>query len=280
MRILMCEPTHYDVTYQINPWMTRQNAVNSPLAKQQWRTLRQCIEDCGAQVVLMPPQPQLPDMVFTANAALVLRNRAYLAQFTHPERQPERDYFQDALQQQGISLIDSTTAPAHNTAPSIADPLPRLAFEGAGDALHAGEQLFLGYGFRSDQKSHRLIANAFPEYNCHSLQLTDPCFYHLDTCFCPLNNHTALYWPGAFAEPAEQIIKQSFSQLISVPAQEAQRFACNAVVIGEHVIMPEHCPETKAQLSTHGFTVHSVELSEFIKAGGAAKCLTLNLDLH
>ena len=287
MRILMCEPTHYDVIYHINPWMTRQHAVNTSLAKQQWQNLRQCIEDCGASVVLMPPQPALPDMVFTANAALVLGQRGYLARFKHPERQPERAYFELALQQQAIELVDVSTLHAthHPTAmgktdsKTDSDDQPQPSFEGAGDALHAGKQLFLGYGLRSDLAAHHMIATLFPQYHCHSLQLIDPHFYHLDTCFCPLNQQCALYWPGAFNQAGRQIISQQFSQPISVPKQEAQQFACNAVVLEQHVILPAHCPQTEKQLKDSGFKVHSIELSEFIKAGGAAKCLTLNLDL-
>jgi len=66
--------------------------------------------------------------------------------------------------------------------------------------------------------------------------------------------------------------------VFAVPENEAKHFACNAVVLGKHVIMPANCPETKNHLEHKGFTVFECDMSEFIKAGGACKCLTLLLD--
>ncbi|VDK64792.1 unnamed protein product [Cylicostephanus goldi] len=52
-RILMCRPTHFQVTYSINPWMDMNQKVNRPKAMQQWETLKQTLENCGAQVDVM-----------------------------------------------------------------------------------------------------------------------------------------------------------------------------------------------------------------------------------
>lgn len=269
MRILMCPPTYYGIFYRINPWMNQENKVNKKLAEQQWQKLRKQIINCGAETVIIPPQPGLPDMVFTANAALISNKKAYLAQFAHPERQRERIYFKRFLVSQGFSIYGDQTVNASSTQQT-------LPFEGCGDALNVGNLLFLGYGLRSDHKTHKDIAQNFPEYQCISLELINSHYYHLDTCFCPIDQKTVLYYPKAFSDQSQQKIKQHL-QTIEVPEEEAKRFACNAVVINQQIILPANCPKTENNLIKQGFTVHPCELSEYIKAGGAAKCLTLKL---
>jgi len=109
-----------------------------------------------------------------------------------------------------------------------------------------------------------------------SLELTDDRWYHLDTCLFPLTPETVVYYPGAFDPYACRVITNNF-ETIEVCEEEALRFACNAVVIEKKVVLPSGCPQLTWDLEARGYTVYSVDLSEFLKAGGAAKCLTLFL---
>ena len=111
-----------------------------------------------------------------------------------------------------------------------------------------------------------------------SVMLVDPRFYHLDTCFCPLENGVLIWYPPAFDQYAQQVIEANIPERIEVSEAEALRFACNAVSIGEHVIIPASCDELAAELQRFSLVPHQVNLSEFLKAGGSAKCLTLRLD--
>ena len=74
------------------------------------------------------------------------------------------------------------------------------------------------------------------------------------------------------------MLEQHIATLIAVEEREAARFACNAVVIGKDVIVNAGSERLAADLRAAGYTCHFVELDEFIKAGGSAKCLTLRLD--
>jgi N-dimethylarginine dimethylaminohydrolase len=111
-----------------------------------------------------------------------------------------------------------------------------------------------------------------------SVRLVDSRYYHLDTCFCPLRENLAMWHPKAFDEAGQSAIRKVTRDLMEVPESEARRFACNAIVAGVHVVMPEGCPRTEASLREHGFQVHALPMSEFIKAGGACKCLALVLE--
>jgi len=149
-------------------------------------------------------------------------------------------------------------------------------FEGEGDLLMCGNFLFAGYPFRSSLISHRRAAEIL-QCEVFSLRLTSDWFYHLDTCFCPLDNKTAMYYPRAFDRKALKLLENHVDLLITVSEEEARRFACNAIVLKKNVIMNDGCPEIRRQLEALGFFVSQIPLSEFIKAGGSAKCLVLKL---
>lgn len=260
MRILMCHPTYFEVAYKINPWM-RVGAADNDRAEIQWQELVSLIEACGASVVLIDPVAGLPDMVFTANAGLFIDGAVLVSRFKHPERQEESDYFAEWFSEQGYELLSDDNSSYY--------------FEGAGDALYCGDTLFVGYGFRSDKEYFELL----PKLGIQDMQyceLVDPHFYHIDTCFCPLNEETALWWPGAFSETSQAEMRKR-RKLIAVSESDAKKFACNAVVIGNKVILPNDCRDTMNDIQKAGFEVHSCDMSEYLKSGGACKCLTLAL---
>jgi len=262
---LMCAPDHYDVDYVINPWMEGNIHKSSrDRAVEQWNKLYHIIKD-NAIVDLVPPQKGWPDMVFTANAGLVLGNNVVISRFYHKERQGEEPYFKEWFEKQGFTVYE----------------LPKdLPFEGAGDALldREGRWLWAGYGFRSELDSHPYLAK-WLDIEVLSLRLTDDRFYHLDTCFCPLTGGYLLYYPPAFDSYSNRLIEMRVPAEKRIPIEEpdAINFACNAVNINSIVIMNKASEYLKQKLANVGFQVIETPLTEFLKAGGAAKCLTLRV---
>jgi len=95
-RLLVCPPDYFSIDYEINPWMRRSNAVNSNEAVRQWHHLMQVLEqDVGAVLERMKPVPGLPDLVFTANAGIVVGRRAVASRFRYAERRKEEAYFEE-----------------------------------------------------------------------------------------------------------------------------------------------------------------------------------------
>lgn len=260
---LMCPPDFFDVVYEINPWMSVQRKVSRDLARKQWEAFHDLLtKKLKAKVELLKPVPRLPDLVFTANGGLVLGPRFVRSNFRHKERQSEAAVF-DEWFRRGSWEVKAVP--------------PVYRFEGEGDALFLGKELYTGYHFRSDIESHEFVASVLgvPYY---ALELADKRFYHLDTCFAPLDETTAMAYLPAFEIYSQQVLRETVPDLIEIPEEEALRFACNAVVIEKEVILNEGCVRTRASLRLRGFTPHSLDFSEFIKAGGAAKCLVLQLD--
>lgn len=265
VKIFMCPPDYYhNIEYEINPWMKKGTPCANKSAVDKWNELKGIITGLGAEVLTMEPVPGLPDIVFTANAALIYEDTAIISRFRHKERRGEERHYEHWLKSQGFKTV----------------ALPeKMNFEGAGDALFSGETLYSGYVPRSDISSHTHISELLG-IRIISLELTNPRFYHLDTCFCPLTEGYLMYYPEAFDEYGNRVIESNFTEdkLIRVNEEEAASFSCNAVSIDHSVIMNHTTDRLKCILKEKGFTTYEVDLNEFMKAGGSAKCLTLKLN--
>lgn len=268
--LLMCAPSLYAVDYVINPWMAG-NVGNSSQtrAMEQWHGLHDALTRI-AQVHLIEPVAGSPDMVFTANAGLAKDGICAISSFFHPERQGEEPHFRHWFEQAGYRIVD----------------LPRhTPFEGEGDALFSadGTRLFVGYGTRTSHQSHEALRGLW-HVEVVSLKLVDPRFYHLDTCFAPLSDGSLMYFPAAFDAASLDAIHSIYApeQRIAVSEEDAVRFACNAVNLGRTIVLNRISPALEAELRGRGFSVVQVPLDEFLKAGGAAKCLVMKLcpELH
>ena len=262
---LMCAPDLYEVDYVINPWMVGQvHAASQERAAAQWSELYRAVSD-RADVTLVAPQPGSPDMVFTANAGLAYRRSVALSSFFHAERQGEEPHFRRWFEDAGYTILD----------------IPRATpFEGEGDALFAtdGSRLWAGAGPRTLAASHQALRDAW-EIDVVPLTLVDPRFYHLDTCFAPLDGGFAMYYPAAFDAASRARIEAFYPVEKRIPVEEADavRFACNVVTIDRTLILNRIGTRLSSQLDELGFEVVQLELSEFMKAGGAAKCLVMKL---
>src|SRR5437588_563591 len=146
-RFLMCRPEHFAVSYTINPWMDPESWTHDErahfAAAREWRALHAILLELDASIELVPPAPRLPDLVFTANAGVVLDRQVLLARFRHPERAREEVHLEaafGALQARG--LVDRVRM------------LPDgVVLEGAGDCVwDVTRRLFwMGYGPRSEE---------------------------------------------------------------------------------------------------------------------------------
>lgn len=258
----MCRPDYFNVDYDINPWMTENiGAVDRDLAIQQWTALYVALKS-AADVELIRPVPGLPDMVFTANAGYYngFNNTVLLSKFSSDKRAGEEVHFFKWFTQHGYNVFQ-----------------PNLPFEGEGDLLrNTYSQHWVGYGFRSDKNIHK--AWPFSELpNFRKLELVDNRFYHLDTCLAPLGREGSVIWfPGAFSAKSQERIRKYASSKgsIEVTEEEALTFCCNAVIIDNKVFMPT-CSSVADKLTQLGFAVKQFEMSEFLKSGGACKCLTM-----
>ncbi len=271
-KLLMCPPTYFGVEYTINPWMTQKEKVDRTESERQWRSLKTALGHY-ATVELVDPVRGLPDFVFTANAGWVWQNKVMPSHFMHRERQPETLHFQQWFQAHGYQVLDF---PAD------------ICFEGAGDALWQREKnmVWMGHGFRSHLDAQTWLEQC-SDMPVIPLLLVNTHFYHLDTCFCTLLRGEVMYYPAAFDAATNRLIEKTIpeAQRIIVSDEEAYGFVCNAVVIAvDHIpdkqgviFMPFVTVTLQERLNRLGYEVIEKSVSEFKKAGGAIRCLTLEI---
>jgi ornithine aminotransferase len=275
--LMMSAPDFFEVVYRINPWMEPDRWHRSAQrlaadARRGWQRLKATYERLGARVEVQAPARGLPDMVFTANAAMVLDRKVLLARFACPERRGEEalDYaFFDRLRERGV--VDELLLPP-----------PGLWFEGAGDAHWdpVRRLVWVGHGQRTSLGMHRAIADLYA-VPTERIELVDPRFYHLDTCFCLLSGGEVLYYPPALSAAAQARLRDVVGapNLIEASDDDACHLAVNAVCLGRDMVMCHASSSLRAALAERGYRVHVVPLDSFNRSGGAAYCLTLRLDL-
>jgi N-dimethylarginine dimethylaminohydrolase len=264
-RFLMCPPEHFGVLYEINVWMDQAVTVDPDVARTQWEGLVATLRSVGAEVEVLEPHEGVPDMVFTANAGLVsARDQQFVpSRFRYPERQGEVPFYVEWFKERGYTI----------------DELPEgVSHEGAGDALPFGDVLVSGYRWRSDAASHAYVSK-LTRTAVRSVELVDPRLYHLDLTFCPLDDRRAIVAPVGWDTYGRKVIEALVPEPLALEDDEAFSFTANSVVVGDAIVMPHVPPRVGRQLEAWGFTPVETSVTEFLKAGGACRCLTLSLDV-
>lgn len=257
---LMCPPSFFDVSYAINPWMDPATPVDRELAVSQWEGLRATYERLGHRVDLIEPIPELPDMVFAANGAFVMGGRVYGAQFRNPERADEAPAFRSWFAVAGFPEVR----------------IPKQVNEGEGDLTAVGGLILAGTGFRTDHAAH-LEAQEYFGAPVVSLTLVDPRFYHLDTALFAVDGENVAYYPGAFSAGSREVLRRLFPDAILATEEDALAFGLNSVSDGHHVVIAAAAGRLADALAERGYQPVPVDLSELLKAGGGAKCCTLEI---
>ncbi|MGK5629489.1 dimethylargininase [Streptomyces sp. URMC 123] len=257
---LMCPPTHFTVTYAINPWMDPAKPVDTELAVAQWEDLRDLYLRLGHRVELIEPLPDCPDMVYAANGATMVDGKVLGARFRNAERSAEGPAYLEWFRANGYQELHD---PVHVN-------------EGEGDFLVTGSWVLAGKGFRSAPESHA-EAQEFFGRPVIGLDLVDERYYHLDTALAVLDHDEVMYNPEAFSPGSRAVLERLFPDAVLADAADAAVFGLNAVSDGRHVVLPEAAAGLAEKLRARGFEPIGVDLTELLKGGGSVKCCTLEL---
>ena len=260
---LMCRPDHFEVTYAINPWMDPTREVDTARAIDQWEALRAAYLAWGHRVELIDPIPGLPDMVYSANGAMVVDGLVYSARFKFPERAAEGPAFEKWFADRGY--VTHTAAEVN---------------EGEGDIRWAGDVILGGSGFRTDPAAHAELA-ALTGHEVLTLTLVDDRMYHLDTALAVLDDDPAhpliAYYPPAFSPESQRVLAERFPDALIATQRDADVLGLNSVSDGLHVALSPAATDFPAQLRDLGFEPVPIDTSELLKGGGGAKCCTLEI---
>jgi len=274
--LLLTDPTHFEVIYTINPWMEPCAWAENPVghraaARRSFQSFVATLIGAGARLEIMPGGAGLPDMVFPANAAIVLDRLALLGRFRHSERRGEEKHFQEYFR----VLME------RRFLDEVAQIPPNCFQEGAGDCIWdaARGRFWAGYGQRSTRQAAEEVS-AFFGRETTALELVSPRFYHLDVCFCPLSGGEIFCYPPAFSAASLVAIRDAVppEDLIEATDEDVARFNVNAINIDDRLVMAKASPDLVARLAERGYRVSQVDLLPFIMSGGGAYCMALRLN--
>jgi N-dimethylarginine dimethylaminohydrolase len=269
---LMVEPNHFRVDYAINPFMHLDDQPDPLRARQQWLALVAAIEAAGGTVEVLPQLPDAPDMVYAMNLGLVLEesdgvgSRVVLSHMRYAQRRMETPAAETWLADRGYSRrsIGRDGVGAH--------------FE-AGDAFAWRGELVVGYGPRTEELGLKHLATDLG-VSVRGIRITNPGMYHMDIGFCPLDETHAMVCPSAYDEASAAALLDLVPEPLVLTEEEGLAFCANSIALGRTIVMPT-CPDrVRAQLERWGFEVVVVEVGEFLKGGGAVRCMTNPLDVR
>ncbi len=266
--VLLCPPEFFDVTDRKNPYMLEHVSIDHAKAERQWQALRSALEQAGCLVETIPPVSGLEDMVFAANQAFVgfheqMGKFIVPSRMVHALRQREVPFYVDWYRQHGFKVIEADLGTDH--------------LEGHGDLLWQPDwsRIYAGYGFRSTYGGIEKFREAMSKLGIPvvPLRLVDPFCYHLDTCFCPLNNEAALIYPGAYAPESLTTLRGFWQRVHELTVEEAHKFMGNGIVVNGRYLTPYLTPHLEAILREEELTPVVLDTSEFEKSGGSLFCM-------
>lgn len=255
----LCPPTYFDIEYVINEWMDINSSVDKNLAKSQWQSLVDIYEELNVKLTFLDPIQGLPDLVFPGDSIFLYGKHAIASNFRHEERAPEVPPQTKLFKNLGYKIIN----------------LPeKYHFEGNAETILWNGRLFAGYGLRTDKEVYPYISEIL-DIEIVPLKVHAP-YFHLDVALCPLDNETIAYAPDALGEESQAMVEALATKTIKVSKEEATMLGVNSMVIDDTIILSTNkAPNFCNALKEHGFNVIVLELTEFYKSGGGAKCLTL-----
>jgi len=268
LHVLLCPPTYFEVVDQKNSHMSTKVLVDREKAQRQWQALYSALEQAGCTVETIAPVPGLEDMVFAANQVFVgfypnVGKFIVPSRMVHPSRQREVVFYVDWFRERGFRVIDLDLGSEY--------------LEGHGDLLWHPDwsRVYAGYGFRSSQGGIEKFSRAMSGLGIPvvSISLIDPYCYHLDTCFCPLNQEAVLVYPGAYAPKSLATLRGFWKRVHELTAEEAYKFMGNGIVANGSYLTPYLTLHLENILAQEHLTPVIVDTSEFEKSGGSLFCM-------
>jgi N-dimethylarginine dimethylaminohydrolase len=298
--ILMGDPTYFSVQGGANPHtrtrLGTRRRVDRARAVAQWHRMRDTLRDLGVRILVVPPDPVQPGLVYPANAGFLtdvdaekpLAEKTFHLSNLLPTRAGERAHYERVLHASGFrtARIDE-----------------RYRFEGEADFFPAGPAYLLThgrierqrfvpawgwppwrrvYGFRTDARVREVLEPIVAPRPVVPLELVREAHYHGDTALCAfgLSREHLLAWrPGMTAESWERLRVALDGAIVELSDEDAARYAANSFTLTQGgdalLVMPAGCSEhLLAQVRDRGVRPVEVDVSEFLaKGGGSVKCM-------
>jgi arginine dihydrolase len=279
--VVLCPPAYFDVIDMKNPYMLGESPVDKTKAQAQWEALRTALEKAGVEVETIDPVPGLEDMVFAANQVFVGHHEKIgkfivPSRMRHASRQREVAPYVEWFRKRGYKVLEVELGDEYleGGGDLIWHPCVERASSPVSSSIDA-RRIYAGYGFRSTLGGVQRLAAEMKRLGVSvvPLELVDARFYHLDTCFSPLNSEAVLIYPRAFAPKALDALGSCWQRVHEISEAEAVGFVANGIVAGSYYLTARITPNLQKILEREKLQPVIVDTSEFEKSGGSCYCM-------
>lgn len=256
--VYMCPPDYLSLNYEINPWMDKENPFSLEKAIKQWNELFALYQNLiPGKIFKVEAKEGLTELCFLGDSLFAINNDVVYSRFAREERYHETEYVMEYFS----AYLKGNRVPE------------TIYYEGSGETMIWKNQIFVGYGQRSSKDIITYLSDIFKR-DVYGLELITEKYYHLDTAFFPINETLIAIYPEAFSKESLSFIRNLDAEILELNSNDAQSFALNSVSLGNDLIIHKSAQNFIRLMREKGFTVHEVDISEFIKFGGGLKCLS------
>ncbi|XP_063679980.1 uncharacterized protein ZK1307.1-like [Bolinopsis microptera] len=278
-RVMMVPPQHFDVIHKnLNAHMSCSKPVNKVKAVSQWQALRETFNNLGLHTDICPAAPGEVDMVFAANSAIVLNNKALIAKMAVEPRRTESAHFANWFRNQGFEVEELE---------KIGKPYMFCEGNAEFSPTHDLSRYFFGWGQRTAESSYELVLDFFSldKKDAFKVRLIDERFYHLDVSMAPLSLGHVMLYPGAFDEASLKNVYDALGsrdKVIELTLEEGLQFSCNCVSFISNdleavVVAPHFSDRLGNVLQDLGYKCVQIDYDQFLLSGGAVRCCVVDI---
>ncbi|WP_308214952.1 dimethylargininase [Salinibacterium sedimenticola] len=226
--------------------------VDPERADRQWESYVGALDSLGWEVVEVPVAEGYADSVFVEDTVAVFGDVAVIGAAGHESRVGEPEAVETVLR--GLRLhIERIESPG--------------TLEG-GDVLKVGNTVYVGSSGRTNAEGIRQLRRIVEPRGYQVVAVPVTKALHLKTAVTALPDGTIIGYPPFVDEPS------LFSRFLPVPEAEG---AAVVVLDRETVLISESAQQTATLLEGLGYTVVTVDISEFEKLEGCVTCLSVRI---
>jgi dimethylargininase len=226
--------------------------VDAALALEQWRGYVAALQAGGWRTVDVPGAPDCPDSAFVEDTMVVFRDVAVLARPGADERKPEVTAAAEVVRSLGYRTVAIE-------APGTLD---------GGDVLKVGSTIYVGRGGRTNADGIDQLTAVFGPLGATVVSVPITKVLHLKSAVTALPDGTIIGW-----EPVVDDL-EAFPNFLAMPEESGSHVV---ILDDQRLLISADCPKSAAVLRARGYTLVSVDISEFIKLEGCVTCLSVRL---
>lgn len=228
------------------------SVIDPELADAQWDAYVTALANHGWEVVEVPVAPDAADSVFVEDTVVIVGDTAVITRPGAESRRSEPEAVEATVSQLGL------------TAQRITEP---GTLDG-GDVLKVGSTVYVGRGGRTNAEGIRQLRSLLSPLGCTVVAVPVTKVLHLKSAVTALPDGTVIGFRPNADDP------NVFDRFMAVPEESG-----SAVVVldASTVLMAASAPRSAELIRDLGYTVVTVDISEFEKLEGCVTCLSVRI---